>query len=203
MQTKKQKPFSKLSKAQQRVAIAKDVIEQLTTEKITAVSGTYLSIPYAVLKPKDQLQDVFEARKCEACALGSIFVCAVKITNNLTAGEVGSSNDGEVRTNSINGHSMFPYLSKYFSREQICIIEGAFEGSNIGTYGSDQLSQDLSEAAGLGYTHIDSHEDRLKVIMRNIIRNKGTFVVPRNAIREFKNQFGYLPGKGDSDDYQD
>src|SRR5579885_1896683 len=91
--------FAKLSKAEQRVAIAKDVLKQLKAKKIRPKFGVYLGMPSRSddlnfrkhlipnlmdekLNDKDLQEVLQKIPTCEACALGSMFYCSVKKYDN-------------------------------------------------------------------------------------------------------------------------
>jgi hypothetical protein len=194
---KKNKRFKAMTKPEQRVAIAKDVIAQIKLKRIKALPLTYL-----VTNPTDdsdirgdqilcgvaddtELQSVFKEKitSCNCCAKGAIFLAAVERFNNLPINwktrpfmHGGGYFSGELVTK---------HLGEYFSAEQLNMIEGAFEGFYLGhnrttrekiykyatKHGCDVLG-DRDENF-----QYETAEDRLLAIMKNIVRNKGTFKV--------------------------
>jgi hypothetical protein len=173
------KAFGKLSPARQRMAIARDVLAQLATGKIVAESGTYFdSLTFKVRGAGTQLQkSLQQMESCDVCAIGSLFVCGVLKANALTAGEAGVSGDY------IGSGIMTSYLSRFFTREQLGLIESAFE-TDTG-YAESPSSLSARDAVRFG-NHVNDLADqlnadnydeiKLQLIMQNIIKNKGTFV---------------------------
>lgn len=170
--------FKKLKPAEKRVQIARDVLDQLASKRLIARSGHWLTIPGNVslldeksaVKKKDvELQTVLSGIKtCEGCALGGMFMCAVERADKLKVsdldgfGEVESCQDDLM----VEGDDAFKYLGQFFSKSQLEMIEAAFEmgkGSVIGNSASYFCYQILDPS------------DRMRVIMENIVVNKGTF----------------------------
>ena len=104
------KSFEKMTKPQQRVAIAKDALELIHAGRITARRGHYL---HGI--DSDRYPDPKE--KCTACELGALFVGM----HNL----IGGKWPGDC-------FNFQAALSPYFSKLQLEAIEGAFEyGSRV------------------------------------------------------------------------
>lgn len=182
--------FEQLSKQQQRVAIAKDVLAALKAQQLYACTGTWAKIddssPVVLedLKLGTELQDIFKQAdvSCEACALGACFVSAVKLGNNckLTseARENGQfnfylpSDQGGDRT------GMSATLSRYFDEKQLSLIECAFE-MGTGALGKPYLrfpdNSDIVDRAEDFGMNFDSDRERMEAIMTNIINNNGEF----------------------------
>lgn len=150
--------FDHLSKAEQRVVIAKDLIKRLDAHKFVARHGTYFSVP---LRPQDikdvtaEIRTILEGKKCKGCQIGGMFLCAVDRYNKLTLDDVDYLEDNE--------NAMRWYLTQWFSPEQLLEVEAAFEGW---------------EGHGLDYGDWKAGQpaERMRAIARNIIRNKGSFV---------------------------
>jgi len=182
--------FGQLTKAQQRVAIAKDVIAALKAQRLFARTGTWARIgrdcPVSLekLSVGTELQGVFNQPNvsCDACALGACFVSAVKLGNDckLTAdardnGEFNfylPSDGGGDQT------GMSRTLSRYFDEEQLSLIECAFEvgegalGKPYDKFPDDSDIVDRAAEFGEGF---DYDHDRMEAIMNNIINNNGEF----------------------------
>lgn len=173
--------FASMTKAEKRVQIAKDVITQLQAKKIKATPGTYVrtTLKNVQVKKDDygcsmlhfdkgtQAQDVFKGLTCDACALGSMFLCAVDTHDKLKMKNLNPECDidydkasAEIR---LDNQDMYDYLSKFFNREQLYQIECAFEGSNF-------------ESSARLYKNERNSRKRLRLIMENIVNNEGTFV---------------------------
>jgi plasmid maintenance system antidote protein VapI len=187
---KRNKRFVALSNADKRVAIARDVLASLAAEKVIALSGTYIDTlgdgpGVFSLPPSDDAQVWLEdAPTCTTCALGAMMLSCVRKANNATLGMLRGRSNITAR------------LAVHFDRRQLDLIETAFEQSihvwmnsqddydrwpdqselrvardMFGQYlrvARDMFGQDLAR----DYTS----DERLTIIMQNIIRNKGTFV---------------------------
>lgn len=149
--------FAKMTPAEQRVTIAKDVLEWMASGRLEAVEPgeTYLhesrNIPYTV-----------DSEQCIACGVGALLACT-------TARDI----DVRVPVGILDGMICRIALEKYFESNQLHMIEAAFEGLNrrLGSWPDTddlEVSLDFAEAG-------KNPPDRMRRIMRNIIRNKGTF----------------------------
>lgn len=203
--------FSLMSASEKRVRIAQDVIKYLDSKKLLARTGSWIQMSnkdgdskYGLVdeevSDRKQLKNLLpEIEACTACALGGLFYSTVMCANELTVGEVrrkiarheGKDSDGVKRINIGYYSIMTSYLKKFFSVEQLELVEAAFEkGSGAvrpGYFGSVYKSDPaerlaasrmfrVKESWGWGSDQTTS-EERLRVIMKNIIDNKGKFVV--------------------------
>lgn len=167
--------FAKLSPAQQRVMIAMDVLAQLELKRFEAATGTYVSLFFK----KPVTQETFhkmsaskvldQAASCEACALGSCLLSLASRTNTLGGLKLCSSGgEHEIPSDLVrDSRDMRPELNKYFSPDQLDLIESAFECTNM----SDR---EVHVAIEFGSKHSENGE-RLKAIMTNIVKNCGEF----------------------------
>lgn len=177
--------FNKLPRAHKRVLIAKDVIKQLNTEKLIAHLGFYISNEIFELLDYNHEADVkkkySKIKSCEVCALGACLLSATKFGNQLKLGDL---KDVLLKENQ-NADKL---LASIFSKNQMLMIETAFEGSNGLKYAHDVLGESLDKeqiikCVNFRYSYVKddnfiSEENRkqlLIAIMQNIIKNKGTF----------------------------
>jgi hypothetical protein len=174
------------TKAEKRVAIAKDVLRQLAAKKYRATPGTYCQLREHDAKKldrcsNDQLQGALpQLRSCAVCALGAAFMSAVAKFDNLSicGANLGlAEGDFYVRT-SPNRGLIFSHLEKFFSRRQIAEIECHFEGwaKQYDSMDPDSAFMAGSDRAVAFKRKWRSPGRRLAAIMRNIVRNEGTFV---------------------------
>jgi len=167
----------KKNKAQLRVEIAKDVLKHIKAEKITARTGSYFHplVKNSARYKGKQLQEVLpKLKECKVCALGGMFYAFVDKYNNFTISESGiwytTWRPGTMRE-----------LLDMFSKDQLYLIECAFEADDIEDncrYRSKYKASEYHIAESFRKTNgIDPHESKkaLILIMKNIIRNKGTF----------------------------
>lgn len=134
------RPIKKLPKNRDaaRRAICRDVIAHLNTKKLIAETGTY--------------GDVVDDARCQACALGSMFV-------TLTGSrELVCVDDDDMRGR----------LAPYFTRAELLDIETAFEGAVVTSCGDDPEAA-TRYRSGIGGN--DEADTNLRYIMANIIRN--------------------------------
>lgn len=159
-------------KANRRVAIAEDVLKWLRTKKLTIKTQTYCRFndEYDLYKfDGDDMQAVMGKiitpfKPCSVCAKGALFIAAVDKFNSVKVRAFGMNDEDVV---------MEPLLA-YFTEEQLNLVEAAFEGWN-------HLAGDADLVEYVTEDYIKKYPDarkRLRAIMRNIIVNKGTFVLP-------------------------
>jgi hypothetical protein len=205
--------------ALKRVLIAQDVLSQLKAKLIVAKSGVYVAgdVSNIVWQNPDNYYSVsFEEREkleeetrnrdlrglineretagevlsCTACALGSLFVSAVRACNNYTI--------GDARNGNMNAMDIKQYLAErldMFTVYQLSLIETAFECETYGNFGTAKQWSEATAAIAFGskypkYKRVynkfegrhknvrsERNDDlRLKAIMKNIIANNGTFI---------------------------
>lgn len=184
--------YKRMSAAQKRVAIAKDVIAQINCEAYQPTAGTYVSLAPSDKaksdgkslqdlwnKPTDQMLDE-GMLQCSVCAKGAMFMSHIRKDSDSC--KVGQAQDGQHEPN------IEERLTDVFSEKQLDLIEAAFEQS--GSYYANnhaETSEKYSEDKGEYYTgragkaekfgeRYSEDQERLVGIMRNIIRNDGTFV---------------------------
>lgn len=166
-------------KRQKAVAIAKDVLAQLRLRKYKAQSGTYVdSNLQRKLKNGDLQSQIMElARPCSVCALGSAFLSAARLFDKIEVvkpktieddfGFKVSDKDEVIQRDT----DIEPALSDYFTEKELNDIEAAFEKWEFDDYDGPELRL-LMES-------IENDEDRLTWIMKEIIRQNGTFSASR------------------------
>lgn len=149
-----------MNKKQARITIARDVMARIKAGTLKAKRAVYLDVP-GVESWQEPTKEQMAQKNCKACALGSMLVCAT------TAGHLNP--DGQ----HLGSDAIHELLGKYFSRQQMADIEGAFEGKRY----EHVVDSDLSSKEALKFNKgVGKAKDRLARIMRNIIRNEGTFV---------------------------
>ena len=185
----KKVPFSKLSKPQKRVAIAKDVIAQIKIGRYVANVGAYIDsinfkndLEMGEMKNKDIQKNFGKIENCTVCAMGACLMSATKFANKLNFRDIGGSTDD------LDNKKVKDLFSKLFSPEQLLMIETAFEGEGESWNDESRVAYDLfnlnkgyfkgsdmlraSDSFGNGY---EEDDEKLIAIMQNIIDNKGTF----------------------------
>lgn len=157
------------TKAQWRVAIMRDVIEQLNAQRIIAQSGTYFAtdMPLSVASAMSLNQEALlreSAPVCAVCMLGATFLSVVRLANEY---------EGSFRA--IDSHVMHMWLRDYFTTRQRNTIEVLFEG----------FYDPGVRASKLSWFYMLDDETRVRFIAGYIIRHKGRF---NGALSEVENQ---------------
>ena len=154
--------LSKIPKAEARVLIAQDVLNQLNLKKIIATSGTYFAFGDTTFDGGDFLHEVLDKTQCQVCALGSLYYSRVQVANETKCDVVERIGDFEDESlNSINNvHTIMPDLNQYFDWSALDKIENYFEGWF---------------EANTFYNNNPDPEIRMRKIMQNIIDNNGDF----------------------------
>lgn len=159
-------------KAQMRVRIAKDVLS--TMRFMTIGRGNFVKLTTDFILPEDSKKAAKKLQKskfCNVCALGACFISLVGIDNKF-------SSDWDDLSGAPAGSTIQDRLSEYFDKEQIVLIENAFEqGTGYFTESNDQLvcgEVDTADAVAFGEKFYDDAK-RLAAIMKNIVKNNGTF----------------------------
>lgn len=169
----------KKSLKERRLAVLKDVLESLRLEKYQAIRGTYISSTYR-LKESDLQKDLkdilpnIEKKTCQVCALGSIFLSAVRKFDNYPTYKASDLNGKYICMTQDDMHRHL-VNEKLWTKRQLECIESAFEGYSCGGF-------NLS-AVQFGRRHGDYSTKRLKAIVRNMIENGGVFC-PSKALRK-------------------
>lgn len=186
-----------MTKAEKRVAIAKDVLNQIKAKKYKAVPGTWFhdskgqDLDDFMFCASDCNRNTVDAKKdvvdklvgtCSVCALGSLFVSAIDKFNHTKLSVDNYSMDVDFFTNLEKDNP----LLKWFTTRQLLLIESTFENQCGAWYPIDVLSPKelvhwdnaVVPAIRKYNNKYPNSTDRLKAIMNNIVRNKGTFVLP-------------------------
>jgi hypothetical protein len=174
--------FAELSPKEQRIQLARDVLAQLETERIKASPGVYVDFPLTErLKDLEVQAALIENQApCNVCAKGALFVARVAGYNSFrkgdTLGEVAQW-DGEELDVLIDDEHTLESLEGIFTREQLDLIENAFEGRML-NYSMDMSDGDPWSVAAHMYEWYSGTEGALEAIMLNILKNDGVFLVP-------------------------
>lgn len=176
----KKVPFSKLSKPQKRVAIAKDVLQQIKQKKYIAEAERYVSrinfVDAFDSYGEDIKSNFKKIKDCRVCAMGACLMSATKFANKLNFEDVGHS------ISDLKNEKVQTLFAEIFSPKQLLLIETAFEGNN----GGDKVGEEIFEIDSCQYANekikcdkfhdkYDNPQSRMIGIMENIIKNKGEF----------------------------
>lgn len=186
---RRNRKFKAAAAAEKRVLIAKDVIAQVKAGRFKVGSGNWVvpltrsgsDLSVDRFEEDESVQKLFlegDIPKCECCALGAMFMSCTLYNNKTTAIELEdvrfSFSDYVEEGSFTNG------LSKFFSKDQLKLIESAFEG-NCGAFCLEQTAEWeeglLPGDKTFGWmSRLRDDKKRLVAIMENIIKNKGKFV---------------------------
>jgi hypothetical protein len=184
------KPLS--AKAKARIAIARDVLKQIRSGMFEPTSGVFFRAEAKdrrknVLTERDvrdrkDLRDVLPKRlkRCEVCAKGALLMsCITKFDNvPVEIDMVGSVDKANAMLDGAANYADFG-LSNYFNQQQLDLMESAFEGFRAGWFNTHFQEPSYMLKAYLAidryYRGYEDPESRLVAIMKNLIRNKGTF----------------------------
>lgn len=196
------KLFKDMTSAEKRTNIAKDVIKQVLLGKLIATRGTYFEMrglnrnfgddhftfKKKNIDEKEQINKLMPSTKCEVCAMGALFAVDVLKRNHFAVVQLGNSiGDGEISKR----------LNRIFGKNQLDLIETAFERHVVATrnhtlwdkyhssscYDYADASSDIREgrtviaqkAVSFGDKY-STNEGRMIAIMKNIIKNGGNFL---------------------------
>lgn len=155
--------FLVLAKPEQRIVIAKDVLDMLRMEQIYAEKGDYFYTTSINARDRE-INEIVGKSECYACAIGGLFVAEVMYTDKAKVKDATSS-------------FMKERLSSYFEESQLRLIEAAFEGYSEFATEKNRTNVEYSRAVNYRWAHkIYTSKDAMISIMENIIENKGDFV---------------------------
>lgn len=184
--TKRNKAFEGKTNAEKRVLIAKDVLQQIRKGffvperkgfvNINTLGGTTLYSPLSGSEEEQNVRELLMAGStgCECCALGGLMLSCT-LFNNKT---MTSDSDLFYIGDGINaGHTFSNGLTEIFDRCQLELIENAYElGRGYFKYFVCKSSDmERNKAIKFGQKYVEP-KDRLRAIMKNIIKNKGDFI---------------------------
>ena len=163
------------TKPELRIEIARDVLKHIKAKRIIIQHQTYFLASSKKHHEGKQLKDVLsEIKECKVCALGGMFYSYVSKYNNYTIPEHGIK-DIDYKASSMRN------LLSMFTKPQLHLIETAFEeqqwcdASDLIKYSHETINRALGFRNRNGINWRAGDEDALIHIMKNIIRNKGTF----------------------------
>lgn len=157
-------PIPEFLRKMARIAIAKDVLLRL--KHLNIQSGSYVGGNIWIGKETDNAKKHLSqlTKKCTVCALGACFFSHINLFNGVKMGDINGRFEKTTK----------PLIS-YFDETQIMMIESAFEQINMSdNYSFDLRNCDVSQAIIFGKCY-KTDKLRLQAIMRNIIKNNGTF----------------------------
>ena len=184
------------------VKIAKDAIAQIKAERYSATCGEYLGMSLPIIKSDEDpneidLQTVLtddNNATCHVCALGSLLASRARLNNSVILPFDNTIYSDEVEVFADKDHCL-DGLRPYFTKRNLSLIESAFELTNLESVDyeseaeAEKYSIELYAATLFGERYYDEG-DRLIAILRNVIRNGGSFVIPRDLMRKARKEYG-------------
>lgn len=186
----------KQTKAQERMVIMKDIIQQLIAGELVAQSGTYLNARREVrfgsaggvgtggecVEEIDAREALARMGQCEVCQRGAVVLAMIRRHDRLplAADVLCSCGCGDGTTDAVDKIRRVvtdvdnAYVNQLFSATQLLLMEQAFEACNV------------FPELNVWRAVFPNDVNRMDAICRNVIEHKGTFVindVPRKRRR--------------------
>jgi len=162
-----------LSKGEKRVEIAKDVLKAIKDSVYLPLRGRYINVIKKSSEVSVQKSLKKKELQCKVCVIGSCFLSLIKFENKFNVDDISNSLFLIDYEDDENGSGR-ERLLKHFSKNQLGLIENAFEKTTCFT---EHLEIKV-HTANKSYSFKNNGEDDKIVlirIMKNIILNKGTF----------------------------
>lgn len=164
---KDNKVFATLSSQEKRIRVAWDVLSQLNAKKLHVARGKFVALPsFKNSYEEFSLEEI--QNSCQVCALGGLLLSTLKHEDSeFSESEkkvLGSSAGGSLNIVSNKLGSIFP-------AEQLETIEYVFEKGHGWYKRCDVKGIDVFSNFIINL----NNEDRLRLIMENMIVNHGTF----------------------------
>ena len=173
------KEFEKMTPAKQRVEIAEDCLARISIGQFEPETGCTFSKSVENYRGsvKDVINDEDSLFNCSVCAKGGLFMSYVGRVNTLDFGDL--ERDHKIESGDMK------FLTNLFEPNQLEIMEVFFEGVRYGEYG--ELEPRIATTANITKKELQTLDDitdvyytpkkRLEYICKNLIENKGTFVI--------------------------
>jgi hypothetical protein len=164
----------RISKADRVVAIAKDALRTVALVRVSP--GTYFEVADVKVEPsKTHFNRAKNLKKCEVCAVGILFLGHLRVFDKINIADswsapIPGADPGGV---SFDRDFMADVMKKYITPQQLDLMEAAFERTVNLAY-SDVSFDELFAASDFGKQY-DDPKDRLRAILRNVVKNRGVF----------------------------
>jgi len=172
--------FNKMTKAEKRVQIAKDVIDRINLEQIVPSNvfldddkGYTFGVPFGntPLEDGQEMKTSLNSITCSACVKGGMFLSYVGRSNNHTYDEyTGVSIEEDSKE--------LKKLREIFTQRQLDLMELFFEGdifSWMHDKGKRLVKANEKMVEKFHEKYIFDRRSRMIAICENIIENNGTF----------------------------
>lgn len=162
--------FDKMTAAEKRVAIAKDVIKHVKSKRFKIEHGQY----YDILTPTVSQKEInTKGFTCSVCAAAAAVMAGIGLFNDDTLKRSLFAID--------SGKEVLRVGNRWFSHKQLALIEAAFEDESLQLLRqlSDSIveteSSKLRTAAWRESFPTNQEDKNVIAIFQNIIDNNGTF----------------------------
>lgn len=158
-----------MTKAEIRVAIAKDAIKQIKAGNIKVSPERYLKI-----LDKETLevsQNFFKKNiPCMVCQIGQAIVCGINLFNQTTAEE-----------NIMNYEVAMKLVKRWFTPKMAVMMEGAFMPRECGWLTQIYVKVTPKEKESVRHfcSMYSDDTSRSLAIWKNVVKNNGNFVPPK------------------------
>lgn len=186
--------FEKLSKQEKAIAVAKDVLLQMSKNVYIPNTGSYINGLEHTAETHSSIKDNFDKIKsCSVCAIGSMLLSATHLGNKLSFEElfVGSH---VTTVEQLASPKVGELLSSMFDDRTLFLIEECFEGGydfrtdefenptrySVNVRGLDTsmiTSDEIEKCNSFNMMYGNNSPIALKEICENIIRNNGLFIL--------------------------
>lgn len=191
--------FNAMSKNEKKVVVAQDCIARIKAKQIVANCGLFIENVREIREIDDSLKTILnnptQVVKCKTCAKGSLFMSYIGRTNDFKSWRISGFN-------SIKSDEHIKLL-EIFTEKELSYIELAYEGSqylkvNLNEKPIRFTKTEITKARKFYIKHggqfygkptndtfgtdsnrwnPEENEKRLLAICKNIIRNKGEFIL--------------------------
>lgn len=170
----KLRDFNKLPKKSRRIALAKDVLRLIKSQRITPVLGEFMAFNNEDLGESDSLKKLVNDKNfdCEVCAKGALFAAWVSRFNSYKYGAIENRFD---LSKSINYENLPKELLSIFGRYELDKIESYYESDFFPWSTFSRESIDDPEHYLMHFVLAGPYYRNMEAIMNNIIINNGTF----------------------------
>lgn len=176
----------KLTRQQKRILIAKDVLKKIENNEILFARGRYWdsSLEDYLLDTYEDRVDRINIKSCRVCALSGMLLSHIDKFNKCEVVDLIGNDANYVRSDNIiyvRSDNIIKVLSRNFTLKQLYLIECVFElGGGGFSYNLPNKLILASQNYGKQYAE---DKNRVLAIMRNIIRNKGEFIIPKKYFK--------------------
>lgn len=172
--------FMRLPRAQQKIAIAKDIISRLDARLLGGSTMCTLDNKtrhrLAAARDATEVQEYVNHNHCEACAKGAVFLSWIGIMDSVKPASIH-----DVKAYFLNS---FPAeMVRVFGERCLHAMEVAYEGNVLGCpvgiiSGIEQKSILTMAIFSRNSGYSERFNSCLRAIATNIITNEGDFVIP-------------------------